>query len=140
MKSSHIKPIFDVRWRLEYHDGTAPKWGQWTRPEKDPAKMCSFQPRKGLARAFVEVRDKRTFQTFTPVHCKADDFVMFKWEYLASIAMCLNKPIQEQKVNPQVAGLKLVTRDLEALILVDGREPVIKKRIESDKEYNYACF
>jgi hypothetical protein len=139
MKNFHIKPALDIRWRLEYSDGRAPRWGQWTRPERDPKNMASFMSRQGLARAFIEVRDKRTFKTSTPVHCAGHDFVMFKWEYMASIAMTMNN-FKEYSPTPQVAGLKLVTSKIEATVMVDGSSPIIRARPESDLNYNYACF
>lgn len=140
MRLFHIKPLLDLRWRLEYNDGTAPKWGQWTRPSNDIKEMVAFKRKDNLARAFIEVRDKRTFKTSVPVHCSGQDFVMFKWEYIARMGAALNTKIIEHKPLLQVCGLKLITRELEALVRVDGRPPIIVTRSEKEKAFHYEGF
>ena len=140
MRIPHVKPIFDVRWRLEYNDGTAPKWGPWTRPETDFRQMVAFKRTDNLARAFIETRDKRDRKYATPVHCAGWDFVMFKWEYIAHIGAAINAPIKTQKCPYQVIGLILITRDFETIVRVDGSPPVIRIRTEADKKFHYEGF
>ncbi len=140
MRLFHVKPIFDIRWRLDYNDGTNPKWGPWTRPVNDIKEMVAFKRTDNLARAFIEVRDKRSFKTSTPVHCAGHDFVMFKWEYLARMGAALNSNIIEHKPIIQVCGLKLITREFETIVRVDGSPIQIKQRTEKDKAFHYEGF
>jgi hypothetical protein len=141
MKTPLLKPIYDVRWRLEYNDGSRPRWGQWTRSDTEPKNMASFQKTNHLARAFIEVRDKRNFKTSIPVHCAGIDFVMFKWQRAAKIATNINQQsVINQKPNSQIVGLTLVSRELEATVRVDNITPMIKKRTKEDMNFHYEGF
>jgi hypothetical protein len=140
MKKYHYMPLFDIRWRLDYGNGLASKFGSWTRPDTSLDSMVAFKRTEGLSRAFIEVKDKTTGKVFRPVHCAGSDFVMFKWQCIAPMAMSINSPIKEQKIVGQVIGLILVTREYEASVFVDGQKPIIKKRTETDKKFHYAGF
>lgn len=134
-----LKPIFDLRWRLEYNDGTPAKYGPWTRDAYRQEEMATFQKRENLARALVEMKDKRNGYSQTAVHCSGQDFVNFKWVRGGSY------PYGKSGGRPvilysQIIGMVLVTRELEATVYVDGREPEIKFRSDEDKNYHYAGF
>lgn len=141
MKQYHIKPLFDLRWRLEYNDGTAVKYGQWTRPDDNLKNMVSFQKTENLSRAVVEARNKTTGEVMTPVHCAGYDFVMFKWEFICSIGTGLNlQPNKDYTPPVQVTGLMIITREFEAIVRVDGSSPIIRARSEEEKKINYKCY
>ena len=133
------KPYFDLRWRFEYNDGTKPKYGIWTYASDNPKEMASFQKRENLARAIIETKCRRTGEIKTPVHCSGQDFALFKW--VAGVRKGFN--IQSNETNtlsPDIIGLMLVTRDIQATVYIDGREPKIEPRSEQDKNFNYKGY
>jgi len=141
MRSFVVKPEYDIRWRFEYFDGTAPKWGQWTRPEHDIKNMVAFKRTENLARAFIERKNKRTFEIDRPIHCAGPDYVMFKWDCVGKMGISLKQNLSDAHELPtQVVGLILVTRELECLCRVDGSPPIIRVRSKKDKMFHYEGF
>jgi len=130
MQNSLI-PKYDLRWKLQYRDGTKEKIGYWTRPGIAISEMASFQKTDGLARAFVEVKDKETGIIRTPIHCAGHDFCLFKWVQLAKLGI--------GKVSGDVVGLTLVTREVEATFYIDGRLKTDLRKKE-DKEFHYEGY
>ena len=124
---------YDLRWKFVYHDGTADCFGFWTREANKLEEMAAFKKQTNIERAFVELKDKRTGITTTPVHCVGADFCLFKWVKIARLGFTGGKSFSE------LVGLTLVSRDYEATVFVDGKI-AIKKRSEEDKTFHYEGF
>lgn len=133
-------PKFDIRWRFEYHDGTAAKYGFWTKDsdQRNVKEMASFQKREGLSRVLIERKCKETKRIDTPVHCIGQDYCLFKWVRVARFGF---GSIQgTKKLSSQLVGLTLVTREFEATVLVDGSPVQIEPRSENDKNFHYEGY
>lgn len=135
-----IIPKFDIRWRFEYSNGKAAKYGFWTRDsdQKDIKEMASFQPREGLSRVIIERKCKETKKIDTPVHCIGQDYCLFKWVRVARFGFGSIQGVQ--KLNSQLVGLTLVTRDFEATVLIDGSPVQIEARTKADKNFHYEAY
>jgi len=129
MKVPFVLPKYDVRWRLDYRDGTKTKLGFWTREADNLKDMATFKRTDGLAKAFIEVKDKETGVIATPVHCAGHDFCLFKWRKVARIGLGT-----KGKVSGEIVALVLVTRTMEATFYVDG---TLRTDIRTDEEKKF---
>lgn len=126
-----IDPVFDIRWRLDYFNDVATKRGFWTREAERIEDMAAFKQTNGLARALIELKDKRTGVTTTPVHCAGPDFCLFKWGRIAKMG--------KGKISGQLVSLTLVTREFDATVYIDGKIK-ITARTSEDKGFHYEGF
>jgi hypothetical protein len=129
-----VMPLYDIRWVFEYRDGTEKKIGFWTRDSQDIKTMAAFKRKEGLAKAYIERKDKRNGIIQIPVYCNGQDFCLFKWVRIVKLSNLKN-----QASPGQLVGLTLVSRDLEATVYVDGKIE-INQRKEDEKKIHYECF
>jgi len=107
-----------LRWRFEFSDGKAPKYGAWSKPGERPEEKACFVNKENLARAMVEKMSLENNKIEVVAECHGADFVNFEWlgcvSGFASLAL-------KRGIIPRVHGLNLVTRNERVSVLIDGR-------------------
>lgn len=141
-----MTPLYNLRWRFEYNDGTAAKYGMWCLYTQNPADMATFKKNTNIARALIEWQHKRTFKQGIACHCKGEDFCLFKWETLA-VGPGMFQPGKDSKfamglnLATWVVGLTIVTRYHTASVYMDdGTKVYLKRRPEAERLIHYTTY
>jgi hypothetical protein len=123
-----------LRWRFEYADGKAPKYGMWSHPGKSPVDMAAFQTKANLAFAMIEGRHSVSREDKILAVCPGDDFCNFQW-----VAEAHFNPFGGGVTQQNVVGMKLVSRYDEVTVFASGRVTQDARTAE-DQKYNYASY
>jgi hypothetical protein len=123
-----------LRWRFEYADGKATKYGMWSHPGASPADMAVYQTKQGLALAMIEGRHSATKEDKILAVCPGDDFCNFQW-----VAEAHFNPFGGGVTQQNVVGMKLVSRYDEVTVFASGRVTQDARTLE-DQQFNYASY
>lgn len=140
--AEHVKHpgmLFDLRWRFEYTDGTAPSIGIWNRPagnKEDLDMYACFQKNRNIRVAMIEGRDVLSREYKVLFEVAGQDFCLFKWVAMAS-APALFKGVARPR--HMLCGLQMVSRYEAWTIFPDG-QVWRKMRSADDLKINYAAY
>lgn len=125
-----ITGLYLLRWRFDYAD-RASVFGMWNSPHIS----AWDKNREGVVRASIEAKDVATREVRTVVACDGHEFRNFQWLAVAAVG-----PFRGS-VTPAThnIGLKLLTRDEEIAILVNGKG-ARRLLTEDEKNINFATF
>lgn len=126
-----------IRWRFDFLNNKTMRCGYWSRAGDAHGGHAWSVDKTHLLRACIEVEDKRTWKVYAAAECDGHNFVNFEW--VAGTRAPLN-PVRPVALEPQIVGMKLVTRDNVATVLMDGSPVVVRARTSDEKAMNLAGF
>lgn len=125
-----------LRWRFDYIDRREPKTSPWERSSHIESEMAYRQNREGLIRAAIEAKELRSKDIRILAECDGHDFINFQW---MAVSFCPVEFTGEHELRNMTIGLKLVTRDYEYQVYING--DVVKSiRTEAEKGIHFATF
>ena len=123
--------MFLLRWRFDYFDGKASRWGMWSRPATRREDMAAYVSKVNLHRAVIEAKNIETREVFTVAECAGADFQNFQWLSSARFS-----GVGNQLISQSVYGLRLISRNQFIEATVTGGLNIID-RTEEEKNFNY---
>ena len=129
---------FDLRWRFEFNNGRAPKYGMWSNPgpTEDLATKAWCVNKEGLARAIIEGKNIVTRECSVLYEVPGWDYCNFGW---VAAAICPTFIKGEIKPLTQLVGLCLTTRNHIITVFEDGSFQK-KERPPEDQAFHYAGY
>lgn len=124
-----------LRWCFDYHDKPT-RTGAWnSHKENDPHASALMQTKSGLMFAAIEAQDRDKTKIVRLCECVSSEFCNFEWVATASVSPHF-KNGAEQVTRPVIVGLKIVTRNNEITVFVNGDIETSKRQYE-DKLFHY---
>lgn len=129
---------FLLRWRFDFANNKPSKYGQWSRPATIKNDLAAMVNKEALVRACIEGKDRKTKEITPIVECDGHDFVNFEWvnarhHLVANLGCSMLAPFH------RLLGLALVTREMKALVLLDGTV-LPRPRTEAEKKLHLEGF
>lgn len=119
----YAEPIFLLRWRMEYADGSS-RTCQWN----SDVELSSRCPRDGLIRVSIEGVDRRSNMVVRMAECSGHEFVKIGWNRVNATPLGLRHltvegvkiPVREINNLGHIHGIMLTTRREKMLVRIDG--------------------
>lgn len=124
---------YRLRWRFDFAH-KPPKWGGWMNTGRGDESKAYLVNKDGLVKASIEAEDIRDWKIYELASVSGQDYVNFQWEALAIAPNLMNMP-HETKLKSQIVGLRLVRRDWETIVYVNG-----ETRLEKSVNLNHKDF
>jgi len=123
-----VAPLFRLRWRFEFHDGRAPKYGIWNGASGRKEDSAAFVDKTNLLWAIVEGEKVGAWTVKEFFRVSGADYFHAKWDG-AVLAPAFVK--ESYKAAPNIIGLTMLTRNNAYTALVNGK--VLQRKITQDE-------
>lgn len=131
-----LQQRFRLRWRFEYSDKPT-KYGMWNSSGDVPEEQAWYQSKEHLTSAVIEGKDIASGRIVRVIEVTGSDFCCFEWCAVSSMGG-LSRPGMGQTLNSTIVGLKIVARDKNIFVYVDGQVKVENRNDQdSDKLFHF---